>query len=252
MPPEEPRNDSPYARALGARVAELHPVLRSYFSGIPAGRAGVGEGTFASVGTPRRWLRPLLLPLQRAGIAHAGWAREVPFRIVNRIADGRVVSTREFALPGGTWTMRDAVGRNAHGGLVDELGPSGAIVASFDLSVADGGLRLRSRAVGIRIAGRMLRLPRAIAPVIRLHERFDEAAGVQRIDVTIDMPVVGRIYGYSGSFRYRIIEDADIGAGFEADGVIAEDADDGIGNGNGIGVGTVGIGIAGAEDAGRA
>jgi len=39
---------------------------------------------------------------------------------------------------------------------------------------------------------------------VTLHEAFDPAAGRQRVSLTLDAPVVGRIYEYSGHFDYRI------------------------------------------------
>jgi len=35
----------------------------------------------------------------------------------------------------------------------------------------------------------------------------DDALGVQRVALTVDAPVLGRIHEYSGTFRYRIEED---------------------------------------------
>ncbi|WP_246878772.1 hypothetical protein [Microbacterium sp. BLY] len=46
-----PVPQSPYARALGERIADLHPRLRTYFQAVPEGMVGVGIGTFQRVGT---------------------------------------------------------------------------------------------------------------------------------------------------------------------------------------------------------
>ncbi|MBL3686079.1 DUF4166 domain-containing protein [Leucobacter zeae] len=205
--PEDSRR-SPYARALGARASELDPLLRDYFASIPPGRVGVGTGVFDRVGTPRRWLWPLLAVLQPTGAVRAGWATDVPFRIENRTVDGRAESLRRFRFASGDWVMRDAVALSRSGRLVDTIGPRGRVIASFDLDVRDGGLQLISRTVGFRIGRRIARLPRALAPVVRLSERQDAESGRQRVDVTIDVPVIGRVYAYGGSFRYRIEEDA--------------------------------------------
>lgn len=198
---------SPYAQVLGDRMSELHPRLRDYFSPLPEGRIGVGEGTFSRVGTPRRWLWPLLRPLHERGVIYAGWQLSVPFRVTNRLVAGRVVSEREFLLPTRPWTMRDAVSLKPHGLLVDELGEPGVVAASFDVAVHDGALHLTSRAVGIRWGRLRIRLPRVLSPVVRLTERFDDAIDRQRVSVAIDMPVLGRIYEYAGDFSYRIEEE---------------------------------------------
>ncbi|REJ04237.1 DUF4166 domain-containing protein [Microbacterium bovistercoris] len=201
---------SPYARALGQRMDDLHPALRAYFSGVAPGQVGVGEGTFERVGTRRRWLNPFLRPLQRRGVLVAGWHTGVPFRVENRIEAGRAVAERILQLPGGPWVMRDSVALTPQGRLVDAIGrPALATAtASFDVQASGGTMRLRSRAVGLRIGPLRLRIPAVLSPVVRLREAHDAATGAQRVDVTIDAPIIGRVYEYGGTFTYRIEEDA--------------------------------------------
>ena len=198
---------SPYSRILGERLNALHPRLRDYFSPLPHGHVGVGEGVFSRVGTPRRWLWPLLGPLHARGVVYAGWQLSVPFRVTNRLVAGRAVCEREFLLPGQAWIMRDAVSFKPHGRIVDELGDPGVIAASFTVEVRGGALHMVSRAVGVRLGRVHLRIPRVVAPVVRLTESFDDARGLQQVSVTIDAPVLGRVYEYAGDFTYRIEKD---------------------------------------------
>ncbi|MGM7668266.1 DUF4166 domain-containing protein [Microbacterium sp. A93] len=200
-------SQSPYARALDDRMHELHPTLQQYFSSLPEGHIGVGEGVFSRVGTPRRWLWPLLRPLHERGVVYAGWQLSVPFRVTNRLVNGRAVSEREFLLPGQSWTMRDAVSLRPHGRLVDELGEPGIVAASFEAEVRDGALMMTSHTVGIRIGMAKVRFPRFLSPVVRLTESFDDVLERQRVAVTIDVPLLGRVYEYAGDFSYRIEED---------------------------------------------
>lgn len=199
-------SQSPYAQALGERLEELHPRLRDYFSPLPDGHIGIGEGIFSRVGTPRRWLWPFLRPLHDRSVIYAGWQLSVPFRVTNRLIAGRALSAREFLLPGQPWTMRDAVSLNPHGRLVDELGDPGVVAASFEIAVAEGALVLTSRAIGLRWGRLRVRVPRFYSPVVRLVESFDEIIDRQRVAVTIDVPLIGRVYEYSGDFTYRIEE----------------------------------------------
>lgn len=201
-----PVPQSPYARALGDRIEELHPRLRKYFRGVPDGHVGIGEGVFQRVGTPRRWLWPLLRTLERRGVVAARWERDVPFRVENVTVASRAIGMRRFDFPTGAWTMRDAVVLSRHGRVVDELGEPGVVVACFDVDVRDGALRLTSRAVGVRLGRLRLRAPRALSPVVRLTERFDDEIGRQRIALTVDAPFMGRVYEYRGDFDYRIEE----------------------------------------------
>lgn len=197
-------SQSPYRRAIGRHFSQLHPVLQQYFSAIPAGHVGLGEGVFTRVGTPRRWLWPLLRPLQQHGVIYAGWAEHVPFRIENRTIASRALAEREFHLPHGTWTMRDAVALGRYGRVVDELGEPGIVVASFNIAVDDGALSLTSHRVGLRLGNLRVRVPRFVSPVVRLTERFDDERAQQHIALTITAPLFGLIYEYDGWFTYRI------------------------------------------------
>lgn len=40
--------------------------------------------------------------------------------------------------------------------------------------------------------------------MIRLTERFDDALDRQRMSLTVDAPLLGRVYEYRGDFTYRI------------------------------------------------
>ncbi|KJL24833.1 hypothetical protein RN51_00983 [Microbacterium oxydans] len=199
-----PVPQSPYARALGERIDELHPRLRLYFEAIPDGATGIGEGVFERVGTPRRWLWPILQLLERRGVVAAGWHHDVPFRVENRTIASRALSERTFHFARGTWVMRDAVALTPHGRVVDELGEPGLLAACFDVDVRQGALHLTSRAVGLRLGHLRVRIPRPVAPVIRLTERFDETLDRQRMALTVDAPLFGRLYEYRGDFAYRI------------------------------------------------
>ena len=199
---------SPYARALGARVRLLDPPTQSYFAAIPDGHVGIGEGVFDRVGTQRRWLARLLRPLQRRGILVAGWHTDVPFRIENRTVAGRAIAERTLALPQGEWVMRDAVALKPHGRLVDELGEPPLLAVSFDVDVEAGAMRLTSRAVGMRLGRLRPRLSGWLAPRVRLREGLEADSDRQCIELTIDMPLLGRVYEYGGTFTYRIEQES--------------------------------------------
>lgn len=205
-----PVPDSPYARALGERIDELHPRLRAYFSAVPDGAVGTGEGVFHVVGTPRRWLWPALRVLERRGVVAAVWERDVPFRVENRTIASRAIGERTFHFARGSWVMRDAVALTRHGRVLDELGEPGLIAACFDIDVRAGALHLTSRAVGVRLGRLRIRIPRLIAPVVRLTERFDDAIDRQQVALTIDAPLLGRVYEYRGDFEYRVPHIAEV------------------------------------------
>ena len=199
-----PVPQSPYARALGDRLDDLHPRLRTYFQAIPDGSIGVGDGFFEVVGTPKRWLWPILRMLERRSVVAACWERDVPFRVENRTIASRAIGERTFDLERGPWVMRDAVALTRHGRVVDELGEPGLVAACFDVETRDGALQLTSRAVGFRLGRLRVRMPHLLSPVVRLTERFDDAVDQQHVNLTIDAPFLGRVYEYRGHFRYRL------------------------------------------------
>ena len=199
---------SPWEAALGDVPGGLHPRLRAYFAAIPAGHLGVGEGVFTSVGTPRRWLWPVLWLFARDGVLFPVWERDVPFTVVNRPTVDRggriaVTAVRTFHLRSGTRRMVDAITADSTG-LVDYLGTHRRIEARLTARVSGGGMHVSSTAVALRIAGRAIRIPAAVAPRVVLVERFDDSTDLQHVEVTVDMPLLGRVYEYSGSFRYAI------------------------------------------------
>jgi hypothetical protein len=190
---------SPWLVVLGDRVDDLDPSLREYFSAIPEGSIGRGSGVFDTVGTPRRWLWPVLAILGRAGIVFPVWQRDVPFDVVNTPADGVVRASRTFRFAAGDRVMRDEISAMS-GRIVDVLGTRRRLRAYLDASVIDGRLELRSRGASLRIGPVWLPLP--FAPRVHLVEMRD--GNRQRVELTMTLPLVGRIYEYAGSFSYRI------------------------------------------------
>jgi hypothetical protein len=202
--PDAASGSSPYERALGSTLDALHPRLRTYLGAIPPGHVGRGHGTFDVVGTPRRSLWPLLAVLGRMGIAFPVHEFRVPFSIENRPGrSASVAATRCFDFKTGTRRMTDVM-QIRRGRLLDVLGTGGHVRALFEAVVDDGALDMRSVAVGLRIGGLRLRVPDLVAPRVRLVERFDDASESQHVDVTLEAPLIGRLYEYSGSFTYQI------------------------------------------------
>lgn len=200
---------SPYEAAIGDGLRALHPRLLAYFSAIPAGHHGHGAGIFDVIGTPRRWLWPALAVLGRGGILFPVWQRGVAFTVINAPVPGgtaAVSAVRRFAFAGGERAMVDEIAA-VGGALLDRLGLRGRLVATFDARTSDGSLRLASTRVGVRVRRRTLWLPRRLSPRVTLHERFDDEVDCQRVSVVVQHPWFGRLYEYSGSFRYEIRAD---------------------------------------------
>jgi hypothetical protein len=209
------RPRSPYELTSGSALDDLHPVVRRYVSGIRPGFRGYGSGVFEQVGTPRRWLRPLLRMLAPQGIAFPVWEHNVPFTVVNAPLadrDGRtgVVAVRRFHFLGGARTMIDAITADNPGrdGLVDHLGLNRRWRMRLATRVVRGELHLTSTALEVRLGRHHIALPAAVTPTVTVVERFDDGAnageGAQRVTAVVELPVIGRVYEYTGTFEYEI------------------------------------------------
>ena len=219
---------SPYELSTPPDVlARLHPRLRTYFGPVPPGHVGRGEGVFDVVGTPRRWLWPVLAVFARDSVMFPVWERDVPFTVENRPARVRrgsgvslearpaVRAHRTFRFRSGARTMVDAITAEPDG-LVDHLGRHGRVSARLRTQVDGdgpdaGALRLVSTRVTFRALGRDLRLPAALSPRVTLTERFDDEADLQRVSLVLTAPVLGTLYRYEGAFRYEIAPDTERG-----------------------------------------
>ncbi|QSB23969.1 DUF4166 domain-containing protein [Curtobacterium sp. 24E2] len=218
---------SPYELSTPSDVlARLHPRLTAYFGAIPPGHVGRGAGVFDVVGTPRRWLWPLLAWFARDSVMFPVWERDVPFTVENRPAHVRrgragrearpaVRAHRTFRFRSGSRTMVDAITAEPDG-LVDHLGRHGRVSARLRAEVDAhgpdaGALRLVSTRVTFRALGREVRLPARIAPRVLLTERFDDEADLQRVSLVLSAPVLGTLYRYEGAFRYEIAPDTERG-----------------------------------------
>jgi Domain of unknown function (DUF4166) len=136
------------------------------------------------------------------------WETGVPFTVVNRPvvdAQGRVAvtATRRFRFRSGERAMADAITATADG-LVDILGAGQRLEATLAASVSDGALRLESTRIAVRVGRVRVTLPPFIAPRVQLTERFDDASDRQQVSLLTDLPLVGRVYEYAGSFSYEI------------------------------------------------
>ncbi|GGL02987.1 hypothetical protein JOE58_002972 [Curtobacterium luteum] len=214
---------SPYELSTPAdALARLHPRLRTYFGPVPVGHVGRGSGVFDVVGTPRRWLWPLLAWFARDAVMFPVCERNVPFTVENRpVRVGRgpgpgdfaVRAHRTFRFRFGDRTMVDAITAGPDG-LVDHLGRRGRVSARLRAEVPTdgpdaGALRLVSTHVAFRALGREWGLPAVTAPRVTLVERFDDDADLQRVSLVLAMPVLGTLYRYEGAFSYSVVPEGE-------------------------------------------
>ncbi len=197
-----------YQRVLGDSFDALDPQLQAYFGPIPAGQEGHGIGTYDDAGLRVRALRPLFALLGRRAIAFPDHGTRVPFTVRNLDGpDGVRRSVRTFRFAAGTREMTDAM-RASDGRLVDRIGIRGEIEIELALSVSAGGLRMESRRLALRVFGLRMPLPPLVTILLRETAVSDDT---QRVELRLTAPVLGEIYGYSGTFTYAVRPCAPVG-----------------------------------------
>jgi hypothetical protein len=100
--------------------------------------------------------------------------------------------------------MPDAVALTEGGVLRNAIGFRNSVVTTFDFDVRDGAMVLSIRRVGLRVGRLRIATPSFLRPRIGLVERWDEQRERHHVDMTIDAPLIGRVYEYRGFFQYAI------------------------------------------------
>ncbi len=182
--------------------------MRGYFSRIPDNFIGLGRGTFDVLGVRRAWLRPFVRALVDPDVLFPIWAEGVDFEVRNSPTEfggaTAVTARRQVFHNGPELVMFDRIFATGSD-LFDLLGRRERFRARFEARVIDGALLLESAAVWSKIGRRFLRLPWPVAPKIRLCEEYLQSEGVQSVEVTVNLPVIGCCYEYRGKFSYEIV-----------------------------------------------
>ncbi|MFC3500567.1 DUF4166 domain-containing protein [Micromonospora krabiensis] len=197
---------SVFQRALGADFDRLHPQLRRRF-GVD-GRTDVG--CVGSGVMTRVWRGPAVTaPLLRLGtLRHVLFPEtgvDVPFTIENyAYIDSYRRPTLTFVRTFQVTTHRrrrfDAtmVWSERRGTLVDYLGTHQHLAVDLRLGVDETGA-LTIRSGGQRFRGG-LPCPAALTGHAHLREWYDDRHGRFGIEVKVSNPLVGPVFGYSGTF----------------------------------------------------
>lgn len=201
-----------FADAMGADFERLHPELQRRFGvGLDAGYACVGRGTMHRVRRGPWWTVPFLQLGRMRNILVLDVGTDVPFTIHNhpyRDPLGREAITfvREYRLGRRTRRFDATMVRADAGHVLDYLGSHQHLAVDLELHAEpDGSLLIRTSAQRFYEGPVGFRFPMLFSGVAELRERYDDAAGVFRVDLVVSNPVFGFLFGYDGEFTCEYV-----------------------------------------------
>lgn len=196
-----------FLEALGEESDRLHPEILAQMR-VDAERDSA-EGVFAVAGSRFGRLAALARPVIGPGLLVTRFARDVPFRIdtvSGRSRSGRATldTVREFRFPGATQHVADRLFATGHPGIVQNaLGARGRVEMLEACSVTEhGALRMRTRAVALRLGRRRIALRGILRIDVELVDGWDEARRRRTVEMRATSPVLGTILEYRGWYRY--------------------------------------------------
>ncbi|MHC9043810.1 DUF4166 domain-containing protein [Microbacterium saperdae] len=202
-----------FLQALGAEAERLHPQLLAQMRAVAPARDRA-EGVFEVAGSRFGRLSALGRPVVGPRMLVTRFGREVPFTLTLRCgvtASGRATldTTREFRFRGSTQYITDRLTTTVRPGIVhNELGARGRVEMLEHCSVTDdGALRMRTRRVALRLAGRRIPLGGVFGVDVDLEDGWDESRGRRTIRMRATNPLFGTVLEYRGWYRYVDRED---------------------------------------------
>lgn len=202
-----------FLRALGADAERLHPQLLAQMRAV-APDEDRAEGVFEVAGSRFGRLSALGRPVVGPRMLVTRFGRDVPFTLivssgVTASGQASLDSIREFRFPGSTQYITDRVTTTVRPGIVHNvLGARGRVEMLEHCSVTDeGALRMRTRRVALRLAGRRIPLAGIFGVAVDLEDGWDESHGRRTIRMRATNPLFGTILEYRGWYRYLDQED---------------------------------------------
>jgi hypothetical protein len=197
-----------FLAVLGADAERLHPEILAQMR-VDAG-PDTAMGVFTVAGSRFGRLTALASPLVGPGLLVTRFAHDVPFRIdtvAGRSPSGRatLAARREFRFPGKVELITDRLTATDRPGIVhNALGARGRVEMLEECSVTSAGaLRMRSRAVALRIGGQRIALRGLLRLDVDLVDGWDEVEHRRTIAMRATSPVLGTVLEYRGWYRHE-------------------------------------------------
>lgn len=202
-----------YEQAMGSDFAKLHPQIQRRFGLTSAERqASIGRGTMDRIWYAKWATMPLHIGTKRHIMFPSG-GRRIPFTIENYAytdSFGRetVSWVRKFQFPGKIRRF-DAtmIYSKQRGTIVDYLGDRQHLAVDLDIVPApNGGIRIRSGEQRFYEGLLHFRFPAKLTGIADVCEWYDDDVGSFKIEVNVTNPLLGPVFGYSGTFQAEFIE----------------------------------------------
>lgn len=202
-----------YEQAMGGDFAKLHPQIRRRFGLTSAeGAASIGRGTMDRIWYAKWAALPLYVGTKRH-IMFPSEGKRIPFTIENYAytdSFGRETVTwiRQFQFPGKIRrfdaTMIYSKQRRT---IVDYLGDRQHLAVDLDIGPSpNGGIRIRSGEQRFYEGMLHFRFPQKLSGIADVCEWYDDVAEAFKIEVNVTNPLLGPVFGYSGTFQAEFVD----------------------------------------------
>jgi hypothetical protein len=198
--------------------AEVPPAFQAQFlHSVHDPSRIVLEGTLHRVWHQPAWLKPLFQLLGVFRILVPDQGTEIPTTlevVTGRLADGRPFHTwwRTMHFPTVRYFPTTIVYDAGRGTVVDLVGPGNRLHMVWRAKfIPPRRFRLATEACGMRLLGRLRWLPGWLWPWVLGRVRFVQRASTchrdrVHIDLLIEHPFFGKVFGYDGTFWVRRYE----------------------------------------------
>lgn len=205
--------NSIYERALGDEFEKLHPKMQERFGFTSDdGVAAIGRGTMEYVRNGGLYTLPFLTVGSFMNTMFPEENTAVPFTIRNYAyedAYGRETVTwlRTFQMPRERRFDAAMIYSEDRDRIVDYLGNRHHLAVDIDLAVSnEGGMKITTGAQRLYAFGLGIPFPLLLSATANVHEWYDSADDIYRIEVCVTNPVMGLVFEYTGSFEVEWIE----------------------------------------------
>ncbi len=205
---------NPFTEALGEQIDSLPTRIKHHF--------GMGDGTRHYRGTMTRVWRcagvrgflaaPALRLASAADMLFAETGNEVGFSLSHRVQQDengpKMVWSRWFHFPKVTRRFDAVMQYNAaRGCIVDWVGKNGTLEVELHPKIIEHGIEIISGKQWLRVGRANFPLPGWMVGKATIREWIDQKSN-QRIQVTVNNPLLGDFFGYEGMFTEVSDKDA--------------------------------------------